>query len=110
MPNPLVTQVAARVARRVPYLRRLPILRLLILGELILVAKDHYEKLSPRERRRLVKLLREGHGRPSNLSERHRDELATLIAKAEPRIFAGVAAERLSPVPLPAGLVGRRHV
>jgi hypothetical protein len=108
MPNPLVTQTAAQVARRVPYLRRLPILRLLILGELILLARDHYERLSPRERRRLVRLLREGNGRPSNLSERQRDELSALIAKAEPRAFVGLAAERLSPVPLPAGLSGRR--
>lgn len=95
------TKLAARVARRVPYLRRLPILRLLALGEVVLLARDHLEKLTPHERRRLIVLLREGRGRPSNLGPRQRDELAALIAKAEPRAFAGAAAERLSPIPLP---------
>lgn len=109
MPSPLMTAAVTRVARRVPYLKRLPILRLLVLGELILLAKDHYERLSPRERRRLVKLLREGHGRPSQLNARQREELAALIAKAEPRGFAGAAVERLSPLPLPEAVVGRRR-
>jgi hypothetical protein len=109
MPSPLATAAAARIARRIPYLKRLPILRLLVLGELILLAKDHYEKLSPRERRRLVKLLREGNGRPSNLSSRQRDELAALVAKAEPRDFADAAVQRLSPVPLPRSLLGGRR-
>ncbi len=101
MPSSLATQLAARVARRLPYLKRLPILRLLALGEIVLLARDHVEKLTPPERRRLVALLRTGRGRPSNLTLRERDELETLVAKAEPRAFAGVAAEKLSPVPLP---------
>jgi hypothetical protein len=109
MANPLLTHAAAGVARRVPYLRKLPILRLLLLGELVLLAKEHYDKLTPRERRRLVALLRQGNLRPSNLSSRQREELATIVAKAEPRVFVGAAAQRLSPVPLPVDrLVGRR--
>lgn len=101
MPSSLPAQLAARAARRLPYLKRLPILRLLALGEIVLLARDHVEKLSPPERRRLVVLLRAGHGRPSNLSRRERDELEALVAKAEPRAFAGAAVEKLSPVPLP---------
>jgi hypothetical protein len=109
MSSPLVTLTAARIARRLPYLRRLPILRLLALGEVLVLAKDHYEKLSPRERRRLVELLRAGRGRPSNLRAREREELEQLIAKTEPRVFAGEAAEKLSPVPLPSRLVNGKR-
>jgi hypothetical protein len=106
----LLILTAARIARRLPYLRRLPIMRLLALGEVLLLAKDHFEKLSPHERRRMVELLRDGKGRPSNLRASERQELEQLIAKAEPRVFAGVAAQRLSPVPLPSRLVnGRRR-
>ena len=45
-------------------------------------------------------------GRSSNLTESERDELATLVAKSEPRLFAGTAADKFSPIPLP-GLVVR---
>lgn len=101
MPSPPTHQLAARVARRLPYLRRLPVLRLLVLGEVVMLAREHFEKLTPRERRRLVVLLRNGRGRPANLSDRDRAELAELIAKADPRGFAGAAAGLVSPVPLP---------
>ncbi len=92
------------VAERTPLLKRLPVVRLLLLGEVILLARDHYERLSPKERRRLVVLLREAKGRPSQLSDRQRDELQAIIAKAEPKLFAAQAADRLSPVGLPARL------
>ena len=98
MPSPLVHHVAARAAKRVPLLKRLPILQLLILGEVVLVAKSHYERLTPRERRRLVVLLREGKMRPSNLSERQRRELEALITKADASGFVSNAVRRLSPV------------
>ncbi len=108
MSSPLVNQGLARAARRLPYLKRLPIMRLLALGEIVVLAKEHLDKLEPQERRRLVTLLREGHGRPRNLSPRKRQELEALIAKAEPRLFAGTAAEKLSPVPLPDSVVQGR--
>jgi hypothetical protein len=107
MPSSFATQLAARAARRLPYLRRLPMFRLLMLGEVVVLAKEHYEKLTPGERRRLVTLLRDGRGRPSQLSSRERDELAALVAKADPRGFAGEAAALVSPVPLPGR--GRRR-
>ncbi len=109
MPSPFVNKALARIARRLPYLKRLPIMRLLALGEIAVLAKEHLDKLESHERRRLLALLRDGRGRPSNLSRRQRDELEALIAKIEPRLFAGTAAEKLSPVPLPDSVVrGRR--
>jgi hypothetical protein len=39
------------------------------------------------------------------LTERERDELARLAAKAEPRLFLGLVVDKLSPVPLPKRLV-----
>ncbi|HKP89320.1 MAG TPA: hypothetical protein VJT75_05040 [Thermoleophilaceae bacterium] len=91
--------------RGIPGLRRLPVLKLLALGEIILLAHAHVRKLTRDERRRFLGLMREGRGRPSNLSEREREELAALVAKAEPRLFAGSVADKLSPVRLPRRLV-----
>ena len=96
--------------RRIPGLRRLPVFKLLAIGEVVLLARSHLRKLTPDERRRFVALMREGRGRPSNLSQRERDELGALVAKAEPRLLAGTIAQKLSPVPLPRRLVaGRRR-
>lgn len=95
---------------RIPGLRRLPVLKLLAIGEIVLLARTHLSKLDPRERRRLVELMRAGRGRPRNLSPADREELALLVAKAEPRLFAGSVADKLSPVPLPRRVVqGRRR-
>jgi hypothetical protein len=109
MPSSFSSKGLAQVARRLPYLKRLPVMRLLALGEIMVLAKEHLDKLEPQERRRLLVLLREGHGRPSNLSKRQREELEKLIAKAEPRLFAGTAAEKLSPIPLPDSVVRGRQ-
>ena len=97
----MFTRAVARATERLPGLRRLPVMRLLVLGEVVVLAKGHIERLTPAERRRLVLLLRDARGRPSSLSERQREELQGLIAKAEPKLFARSAAERISPVPLP---------
>lgn len=82
-------------------LRNVPVMRLLMLAEVAMVAKDHIERLTPRERRRLVVLLRKARGRPHTLARRDREEFEALIAKAEPKLFARNAAQKLSPVPLP---------
>lgn len=92
-------------AGRVPGLRALPILKLLVVGEIALLARSHILRLDPAERRRLIELLRAGRLRPSHLSPPAREELETLIAKAEPRLFAGLALEKLSPVRLPRRVV-----
>jgi hypothetical protein len=81
------------------------VLRLLAAAEVAVLARDHLRRLTPRERRRLVTLLRTGRGRQRNLSEAERDELTALLAKVEPRLLAGEAVQRLSPVPLPRRLL-----
>lgn len=58
-------------------------------------------RLTPTERQRLIGLVRIARGRPSRLSTADREELADLVAKLEPRLLAGEAVERISPVPLP---------
>lgn len=70
-----------------------------------MLARDHMLLLDRGERRRLLELIRVGHGRTRNLSEPERDELAQLVAKMEPRLLAGHAVDRLSPVPIPRRLV-----
>ncbi|MHB8657142.1 MAG: hypothetical protein ACYC91_04185 [Solirubrobacteraceae bacterium] len=101
MPASMPSQAIGRLVQRMPLLKRLPVLRLLALGEVLLLAREHLERLEPHERRRLVALIRAGRGRPRNLSVRDREELQSLIAKADPRLFAGLAAQKLSPVPIP---------
>jgi hypothetical protein len=100
MPSSFNNIAMAKAAERLPMLRRLPLARMLILAEVGMLAKDHFERLSPTERRRLVVLVRDAKGRPSNLSARNRRELEDLVAKIEPKRFAATAAERFSPVPL----------
>ena len=104
MPS-LAARVIGRGASRVPGLKRLPVMKVLALGEIALLARDHARLLEPAERRRLLELVRHGRGRPSNLSPAEREELAELVARAEPRRFAGLAADKLSPVPLPRRVV-----
>jgi hypothetical protein len=108
----MVRDIAKRVlvdrVGRLPGLRRLPVLKLLAVGEIALLARTHITKLDPVERRRFVELMRAGRGRPRNLSQEERDELATLVAKAEPRLFAGLVADKLSPIPLPRRVVHGR--
>jgi hypothetical protein len=74
-------------------------------AEVARLARDHIERLEPSERRRVVLLLKKARGRASNLSRREREELSGLVAKAEPRLFAGHAADMLSPVPLPKRVI-----
>ncbi|MEJ7893645.1 MAG: hypothetical protein WKF94_13510 [Solirubrobacteraceae bacterium] len=91
-----------RIISHVPGLKRLPIFKVLAIAEVALLARDHVSLLEPEERRRLLTLVRKGKGRTTqNLSEQERTELTTLVAKAEPRRFAGLVADKLSPVPLP---------
>ena len=98
-----------RVTSRIAGLRRLPVAKLLALAEIVALAHDHLSRLEPHERRRVLELLRKGRGRPRNLSAAQRAELQMLVAKADPRLFAGMVADKLSPVKLPNRVVrGRR--
>ena len=94
-----------QAAARIPGLKRLPVLKLLAIGEMASVTRRHLQQLDPDERRRLAKLLRRG----PRLSAAERDELRDLVAKLDLRAFAGSAVQRLSPVPLPRRLTGARY-
>jgi hypothetical protein len=104
MPSPL-TKAIGRTAGRVPGLRRIPILRLIVLAEMAVLARAHIAKLEPAEWRRMVELIRIGRGRPGSLSPRQRRELSALVEKAEPRLFALEALGKLSPVSVPTRLL-----
>jgi hypothetical protein len=99
----------ANLLGRVGVLRRIPIARLLTAAEVVMLARDHYNKLAPEDRRRFLALMRRGRGRPSNLTPNERAELATLVLKADPRQFARLAVERLSPVPVSDRLLRRKR-
>jgi hypothetical protein len=88
-------------AARIPGLKRLPIFKLIALAEIALLAHAHVIRLTAAERKRLFELVRTSRGRKGNLTEAERHELAELVNKMEPRMFAGAAADHLSPVPLP---------
>jgi hypothetical protein len=105
MPGTRSARLAERFTRRVPGLRHIPIVRLLALAEIALIAQDHVTRLDPQERRRILQLVRIGRGRPSRLTNAEREELRDLVAKAEPRLFVGEVAEKLSPVKLPQRMV-----
>jgi hypothetical protein len=49
-------------------------------------------RLSERERRRMLEIVRSSKGRPSNLSDRDRKELKSLLDKVEPRELAKTVA------------------
>jgi hypothetical protein len=101
VPNPLLI----RATGRVPGLRRLPLFKLVALAQVAILAREHLTRPEPDERRRLVDLVRRTRVGRRAVSEEERQELAALVAKTDPRGFAGLAADRLSPVPLPRRLV-----
>ena len=109
MPSGLVNRSLGKVAERVPGVRRIPVVMLLSAAEVAVLAKDHYQRLTPQERRRLLELMRTGRGRSPRLTERERSELERRVAKLEPPQRFGDAAGKLSPVPLPRRLLyGKR--
>lgn len=85
--------------------KAIPLAKLLAAAQVVMLARRHWHRLEPHERRRLLALVRQGRGRSRNLSQRDRAELGRLIAKADPRLFAGLVAQRFSPVPLPRWVV-----
>ena len=99
------TSLLGQTAGKVPGLKRIPIAKLLVIGELALLARTHVERLNPEERRRFLALMGRARGRRRNMSDRERSEFAALTAKLEPRLFAGLVADRFSPVPLPRRVV-----
>ena len=86
-------------------LRRLaggfPIMRVLLGAEIAVMAWTHLALLDGAQRRRLLALLRQTHGRLGSLSDTEREELGALVATLQPRLFLGSATKRLSPLPVP---------
>jgi hypothetical protein len=80
-------------------------MKLLAGAELALLTRDHVQRLTPSERRRLLALVYAGRGRRSRLTGTERGELEHLMDKLEARLLMGHAVDRLSPVPLPRRLV-----
>ena len=101
----LLTHGLPRAIRRVPGLKHLPVVKLLLIGELALVARRHMQHLDATERRRLAQLVRRGRA----MTAPEREELRGLIAKLDSRAFAGSAVSRLSPIPLPKRLTRARY-
>jgi hypothetical protein len=85
-------------------LKRMPFLKLLAIAQTVLLVRRHFQRLDPRDRRRLSELVRRG----PRMDSRERKELRQLIGKLEPRAFAAATADAFSPVPLPRWLAGRR--
>jgi hypothetical protein len=66
---------------------------LLAAAEVVLAVRNHVSgRLSEKERKRMVEIVRSSKGRPSNLSDRERKELRSLLAKVEPRELAKTVA------------------
>jgi tellurite resistance protein len=62
---------------------------LLAAAEVVVAVRDHVTgRLTEKERKRMVEIVRSSRGRPSNLSDRERKELRGLLAKVEPRQLA----------------------
>ena len=89
--------------------RAIPMARLMAAAQVVMLARRHWHRLEPHERRRLITLVRVAGGRRGRLTPGERLELARLIAKADPRLFAGLVVEKFSPVRLPRRVVqGKR--
>jgi hypothetical protein len=85
--------------------RGVPIARLLLLGDVGVMAWRHIARLERAERASLLTLLARTRARPGTLTGAERRELARLLARLEPRLFFGTALRRLSPVPVPKRLL-----
>jgi hypothetical protein len=85
--------------------RAIPMMRLVAAAQVVLLARRHWLRLEPHERRRLLTLVRVAGGRRGRLTPAERLELAGLVAKADPKLFAGLVVQKFSPVPFPKRMV-----
>jgi len=77
---------------------------LLAAAEVVVAVRNHVsDRLTTKERKRMVEIVRSSKGRPSNLSDRERRELRALLGKIEP----GELAKKVATSPF-AGRVRRR--
>jgi tellurite resistance protein len=78
---------------------------LLAAAEVVVAVRNHVtDRLSPKERQRMLEIVRSSKGRPSNVSDRERKELRALLGKVEP----GELAKKVAASPF-AGRVRRRR-
>ncbi len=103
----LMTQLAGRAAQRVPGLRMLPVVRLIMAAEVLSIGKHHFDRITPDERGQLVRLVAKAKGRPRNLSPAEQVELNDIVKKLEPRLFLAEAADRMSPVGVPSPMLSK---
>ena len=89
--------------------RAIPMTRLIAAAQVVLLARRHWRLLEPYERQRLFTLVRVATARRGRLTPDERLELVRLVAKADPKLFAGLVAQKFSPVPFPKRMVrGKR--
>jgi hypothetical protein len=74
--------------------KRIPFIKIIALAQLAMLARQHYQRLDGNERKRLLDLVRH----PQSLTPADKSELKGLVAKMEPRAFAGSAARHVSPL------------
>jgi hypothetical protein len=67
-----------------PRLIRMRAVPWLIVLDLAIAARDHWGRLTPRDRARIAAIVKKSKGLPANLSPREREELKRLVAKLEP--------------------------
>jgi hypothetical protein len=70
---------SARIARRIPGVRRIPIMWVLTVAEAVVATRRHWTGLDPHTRRRLRELVVKSRGRPSNLTAAEKRELRALV-------------------------------
>jgi hypothetical protein len=78
-------------------LKKMPLFRLIAVGETALLARRHLKRLDADDRHRLLGLVRKGRG----MNHGERDELRAILAKLGPREFAYATADAFSPVKIP---------
>jgi hypothetical protein len=89
--------------------RAIPMARLLAAAQVVMLARRHWHRLDPYERRRVITLVRVAGGRRGRLTPDERLELARLVAKADPKLFAGLVVKKFSPVPIPKRMVREKR-
>ncbi len=100
-------QLAGKAAQRVPGLKMLPVVRLLMAAEVLVIGKHHFDRITPAERGQVIRLVAKAKGRPKNLSEQEQIELTAIVEKLEPRLFLAEATDKISPVGVPSPVLSK---
>jgi tellurite resistance protein len=79
---------------------------LLAAAEVVVAVRNHVsDRLTPKERKRMLEIVRSSKGRPSNLSDRERKELRALLGRVQP----GELAKKVATSPFAGRMRARRH-